>query len=175
MKKLKQNVSEDQRPNTQSLTPGREYSNLPVDLLIDIFLSVSSKAIARLRCVSKLWSSILRRQDFTELFLTKSLTLPRLLFAFQLDDKLFFSSSLQTPKWDKTSSPVIVDHQTYFPKKNAISSTDYHHLNGLICRQDQRPRSAVICNPSTGESLTLPEVSTKGIDKRSYFIGYDPI
>ncbi|KAJ4896765.1 F-box domain protein [Raphanus sativus] len=84
MKKLKQNVSEDQRSNTQSLTPGREYSNLPVDLLIDIFLRVSSKAIARLRCVSKLWSSILRRQDFTELFLTKSLTLPRLLSVFNL-------------------------------------------------------------------------------------------
>lgn len=33
----------------------------------------------------------------------------------------------------------------------------------------------MICNPSTGESLTLPEVSTKGMDKRSYFRGYDPI
>ncbi|KAH0873298.1 hypothetical protein HID58_070660 [Brassica napus] len=41
--------------------------------------------------------------------------------------------------------------------------------------KQQRPRSAVICNPSTGESLTLPEVSTERIDKRSYFIGYDPI
>ncbi|WZZ65423.1 hypothetical protein YC2023_076793 [Brassica napus] len=52
MKKLKQNVLEDQGSNTQSLTLGREYSDLPDHLLIDIFFRVPSKAIARLHCVS---------------------------------------------------------------------------------------------------------------------------
>ncbi|XP_024006078.1 F-box protein At1g53790 [Eutrema salsugineum] len=71
MKKLKQNVSgcSDQ---------------IPVDLLIEIFLRVSSKSIVRFRCVSKFWRSLLRRPNFTELFLTKSLARPLLLFAFQV-------------------------------------------------------------------------------------------
>ncbi|KAF3526078.1 hypothetical protein F2Q69_00048026 [Brassica cretica] len=57
MKKLKQNVLEDQGSNTQSLTLGREYSDLPDHLLIDIFFRVPSKAIARLHCVSVFNSS----------------------------------------------------------------------------------------------------------------------
>ncbi|CAA7047915.1 unnamed protein product [Microthlaspi erraticum] len=32
----------------------------------------------------------------------------------------------------------------------------------------------VICNPSTGQSLTLPKVKTRRIDVTSFF-GYDPI
>ncbi|KAH0873299.1 hypothetical protein HID58_070661 [Brassica napus] len=97
MKKLKQNVLEDQGSNTQSLTLGREYSDLPDHLLIDIFFRLDFIAYR---------SSILRRQDFTELFLTKSLTLPRLLFAFEVGGKLFVTSSLQIPNWDNTSVEI---------------------------------------------------------------------
>ncbi|CAN6916304.1 unnamed protein product, partial [Brassica oleracea] len=53
---------------------GREGSALPIptDLIIEIFSRLSLKSIAICRCVSKLWASILRLPDFTDLFLTKS-------------------------------------------------------------------------------------------------------
>ncbi|KAG2313901.1 hypothetical protein Bca52824_017023 [Brassica carinata] len=39
--------------------------------------------------------SILFRRDFTELFLTRSISRPRLLFTFKVEDKLFIYSSPQ--------------------------------------------------------------------------------
>ncbi|KAF3599329.1 hypothetical protein F2Q69_00034690 [Brassica cretica] len=75
------NVSGDcqsinRRHNKRSKTSdnGREGSALPIptDLIIEIFSRLSLKSIAICRCVSKLWASILRLPDFTDLFLTKS-------------------------------------------------------------------------------------------------------
>ncbi|CAA7018513.1 unnamed protein product [Microthlaspi erraticum] len=161
MKRLKKNDSEFQ---------------IPADLLIDISLRCPSKSIARFRCVSKFWFSVLGRPEFTESFLTKSLTRPRLLFAFEVDGRLFFSSSLQVPNpKDKTSSLVVVDHQTSFPTGG--SSNEFHHLNGLVYRQEQRKTQSVlvICHPSTGTSLTLLDAKTEKLVKRNYLIGYDPM
>ncbi|CAL9216908.1 unnamed protein product, partial [Arabidopsis halleri] len=53
------------------------------DLFLEIFSRLPTYSVGRSRCVSKQWASILGRQDFTELFLTKSSTRPRLLFALQ--------------------------------------------------------------------------------------------
>ncbi|XP_010495953.1 PREDICTED: putative F-box protein At2g19630 [Camelina sativa] len=53
----------------------------PIDLIIEILLRLPVNSIARCRCVSKLWATILSRTDFTELFLTRSLARPKLLFA----------------------------------------------------------------------------------------------
>ncbi|CAA7018274.1 unnamed protein product [Microthlaspi erraticum] len=120
---------------------------------------------------------ILVVQNFIESFLTKSLTCPRLLFAIQVDGKLFFSSSLQAPNPNnKTSSSlVLVDHQLYFPTDG--SSKEFHHLNGLVYRQEQRKTQSVgvICHPSTGKSVTLPQVKTKKLAKTNGFIGFDPM
>ncbi|XP_019099674.1 PREDICTED: putative F-box protein At3g47020 [Camelina sativa] len=61
----------------------RENSKeIPVDLLIEIFSRLTVKDLARCRCLSKLWSSILRRQYFTELFLKISSAQPRTLLTF---------------------------------------------------------------------------------------------
>ena len=66
---------------TRSMTR-RHRNSLPVpdDLAMEIFTRLPSKAMAMCRCACKLWSSMLRRQDFTELFLTKSCARPQLLF-----------------------------------------------------------------------------------------------
>jgi len=47
-------------------------NSIPNDLVYEILLRLPAKSVARCRCLSKLWSSILSHQDFTELFLTKS-------------------------------------------------------------------------------------------------------
>lgn len=105
--------------STRSKTSDKESETsalpLPIDLTIDIFSRLPSKSIAVCRCVSKPWASTLLRQDFADLFLTKSSTRPpQLLFAQQKDGSLFFSSSSSPPppppqpqNPEENSSPVV--------------------------------------------------------------------
>ncbi|AEC06904.1 unnamed protein product [Arabidopsis thaliana] len=89
---------------------------IPIDLIIEIFLRLSVNSIARCRCVSKQWASTLSRPYFTELFLTRSLARPKLLFAYRKgSDYLFLSSpQLQNPDDDhKKSSPVVVNYHMH--------------------------------------------------------------
>ncbi|ESQ47986.1 hypothetical protein EUTSA_v10022199mg [Eutrema salsugineum] len=175
MENLKQQVLDltISRHDTQSWS-SRDHT-IPHDILIDIFSRTPSKSIARSRCVSKTWKSILHGPDFTKLFLRRSLSRPRLLFTFIEDESLFFFSSSQPQKPDKNSSLVAnADHHTKF--SHHVSSGICRSVNGQICTQDRgwRYTVPVICNPSTGESIILPLLELDRIDEKRYF-GYDPI
>ncbi|KAF2614297.1 hypothetical protein F2Q70_00013268 [Brassica cretica] len=136
----------------------------------------SNSSIARFRCASKFLASILRRHDFTELFLTKSLTRPRLLFTVKTKGKLLFYSSPQPHNPDDNSSLVATSyHPTLVP--------DYQPtyickpVCGLVlfqgCGRRKRP---MICNPAKGKVRTLPKVPRKGINTpKGIYLGYDPI
>ncbi|XP_010480341.1 PREDICTED: F-box protein DOR-like [Camelina sativa] len=152
-----------------------EYSEpIPVDMIYEILLSLPAKSIARFRSVSKLWCSILGRTDFTELFLTKSSCRPQLLLSCVKDNELFFFSTPQT------------NCENWFP----VVAADYHMklrcdeflqifnpISGLVCFKDKRGRKnvTVICNPSTGQSFTLPKMKTRRRVALSSYLGYDPI
>ncbi|XP_010418673.1 PREDICTED: putative F-box protein At3g23960 [Camelina sativa] len=152
---------------------------IPIDLVIEILARLQAKYIGRCRCVSKLWANILCRQDFTELFLTKSFARPQLLFACLMNDSglSFFSSSHQP---QKILTAIDTTYLTHVPKTYQVCGT----INGLICLKGIRifkgcmnPASAlVLCNPTTRESLPLPKMKTtrrKENDVKSYF-GYVP-
>ncbi|CAF2043901.1 unnamed protein product, partial [Brassica napus] len=80
-------------------------NSIPPDLSYEIFSRLSTKTIARCRCVSKLWRSILRSADFTELFLTKSSARPSLLFALKrATNEFHFYSSPQIHIQNEKSS-----------------------------------------------------------------------
>ncbi|CAN7111768.1 unnamed protein product [Brassica rapa subsp. narinosa] len=83
---------------------------IPDDLAVEIFSRLPSKAIGRCRCTCKLLSSMLRRQDFIDLFLTKSFARPQLLFACQdyYSNYIFFSSSPH-PEEENSSVQGIVN------------------------------------------------------------------
>ena len=183
MEDLEQQFSEGlilstSRHETQSSNSVREHSPdpIPVDLLIEIFSRVPLKSIARFHCLSKFFASILRRHDFTELFLTKSLTRPRLLFTVKTKGKLLFYSSPQPHNPDDNSSLVATSyHPTLVP--------DYQPtyickpVCGLVllqgCGRRKRP---LICNPAKGKVRTLPKVPRKGINTpKGIYLGYDPI
>ena len=158
MENMEQQFSEGQLLSTsghetQSLNSVRQYSSdqIPVDLLMEIFSLVPLKSIARFHCLSKFLASILRRHDFTQLFLTKSLTRPRFLFTVKSKGKLFLYSSPQPHNPDNNSSLVATSyHPTLVP--------DYHptyiskHVCGLVllqrCGKRKRP---LICNPAKGK------------------------
>ncbi|KAG2327708.1 hypothetical protein Bca52824_010436 [Brassica carinata] len=172
-----------------TITPLTKLSNstnvrvdsLPTDLLIEIFSRFPTKHIAkyiaRCRCVSKLWSSVFYRPEFTDvLFLTKSSSIPQLLFACQTQSELLFFSSPQPQGPDENPSLVTASYLTRVPFN--FSSERFSTINGFLCLRDdivegrKSSKMPFICNPSTGQRLPLPKMETVG--QKSYF-GYDPI
>ncbi|KAF3545986.1 hypothetical protein DY000_02009945 [Brassica cretica] len=135
----------------------KNYDSIPTDLIPEILLRLPGKSIARFRCVSKLWLSILTR--------------PRLLVALERanEEMLFFSSPHpQNPydnPYDKPSPVVAADFLMKFvcPELRAFTS-------GLIylCSNER-----VIYNLSTGEYVNLPDL--KRYRKSNSFLGYDPL
>ncbi|XP_023644554.1 putative F-box protein At1g53360 [Capsella rubella] len=174
--RIQENHREQQFSITQSSNSVREYSDpIPVDVLIDIFSRVSATSLARFRCVSKLWESIICSHDFTELFLTKSLARPRLLFIFEANKELCVFSSPQ-PQNPHEISTLIATPYKCFPKYLSYEST--HDISakvlcGLVLLHDWKIKARVICNLATGESITLPTVKATGVGKN--FFGFDPI
>ncbi|EFH67592.1 hypothetical protein ARALYDRAFT_891482 [Arabidopsis lyrata subsp. lyrata] len=171
------------RRNTQSSTSTNVGENentntFSIDLIIEILSRLSSKSIAICCCVSKQWSSLLRRQDFTELFLTSSSSRPRLLFAVEFDSKWHFFSSPQPRNLDEHVSVVVTDCHMGFSgdwyKEICLSANGLFYLNDKQMLKGKIDRIPVICNPSTGQHLLLPKVRAKNVDLRSFF-GYDPI
>ncbi|XP_010445843.1 PREDICTED: F-box protein At3g47030-like [Camelina sativa] len=150
-----------------------EYSKeIPVDLLIDVFSRLPLKDVASCRCVSKLWSSILRCPEFTQLFLKISTVRPRILFTFLYNDKRIFYSMPQDLNPNRNySSPISPYYQMQFPKGLGSCEDMCPSILGLICNKSKKP---MICNPSTGEYISLPLAKTKRNQMRPYF-GYDPI
>ncbi|XP_013614319.1 PREDICTED: F-box protein DOR-like [Brassica oleracea var. oleracea] len=81
MESRRRNVAGDPKTISKPLDAEEFSSMIPIELTIEIFSRLPLKSIARCRCVSKHWASILLRPDFTDLFFTKSLARPKLLFA----------------------------------------------------------------------------------------------
>ncbi|KAH0886640.1 hypothetical protein HID58_062736 [Brassica napus] len=165
MKTRRRNLSGDRlttttRRNTRSKTSENGRGNslpFPIDLIMEIFSRLPVKSIAICRCVSKTWASVLRRQDFTELFLSRSRTLPKLLLAYQKDGDLFFYSAPQPQNPDENSSSVVATYHMKFSFE-ADFLGDAFEISGL----DQ------------GLLLPLPRVKTRRVKSMSLF-GYDPI
>ncbi|KAL0679529.1 hypothetical protein Bca4012_007510 [Brassica carinata] len=181
MKRLEQQLSTTSIHETQSSNSVRNHSDPPSRddlLIISIFSRLPLKSIARFRCVSKFLASILRRHDFTELFLTKSLTSPRLLFTVNATNgKLLFYSTPQPHIPEHNSCLVPTPYHTSFPEY--LPSDKCSTVCGLELLQGWKRKVRVICNPATGEFLTLPKVKVKSnpteIAQTKTYLGYDPI
>ncbi|ESQ33709.1 hypothetical protein EUTSA_v10009603mg, partial [Eutrema salsugineum] len=168
---------------------GESLEPIPTDLIIEIFSRSPTKSVARFRSLSKQWSSILSRSHFTELFLTRSWTRPRLLFAVQRSNVwLFYLSPQPQNPYDHKSSSLILaaDFHIKFHRYNmwmdtsSISRSSCSYASGLVCfsgmwisLEDDCP-VPVICNPNTGQYATLPKIRTYGSTSYS-FLGFDPV
>ncbi|KAL0800394.1 hypothetical protein Bca101_055569 [Brassica carinata] len=163
--------------STTSLTyVGGNSEMLPIDLIIEILQRLPAKTIAKCRCVSKQWGSLLCNPHFTKSFLTCSSTRPRLLFTFEFGGKWHFFSSPQPQNVDE--QVVIADYHMSFSgdwyKQICISANGFIYLYDKMMLKEKMERVPVICNPSTGQKIYLPKVLAKNKDLRS-FLGYDPI
>ncbi|KAG2308799.1 hypothetical protein Bca52824_028547 [Brassica carinata] len=167
-----------------TFSPRVTRSSLPIpeDLVLEIFSRLPSKAIARCCCVSKLWSSMLRSQYFTESFLTKSSARPQLLFSFEDDREIIFFSSPHPENPEENSYVVAANHLACFPRSYGFfGCTSGFFAYGAtrifdLTKSGKNPVYVpVICNPKTGQSLTLPRLKSRKIFGRESYFGYDPI
>ncbi|CAA7026609.1 unnamed protein product [Microthlaspi erraticum] len=152
--------------------------SIPTDLFLDIFSRLPVKSVAKCLFVSKQWASIICRPDFTELFLTRSNTRPRLLFAVKelsISEWHFFSLPQPQNPYEKSSLVVFHDSHIKFPKGMRLDFCG--HASGLIYFHGTSERVEdtmhVMHNPSTGQYEFSPELR-KGRDSQCY-LGFDPI
>ncbi|XP_010472537.1 PREDICTED: F-box protein At1g53790-like isoform X2 [Camelina sativa] len=176
--KLKQLASDDDDRLTISkcntCTPSSSSSSslsdsIPPDVFTEIISRLPAKSIPNCRRVSKSWAATLRSSDFDELFLTKSPNQPLILFAFMIEDRLPFFTSPQDH--EDSSSLEATRHHTYLQIDRFSKITP--PVRGLLCIEDKR-RMLVICNPITGESVTLPKPESNLMWSRSV-LGYEPV
>ncbi|XP_024012273.1 putative F-box protein At1g31000 [Eutrema salsugineum] len=140
--------------NPRETEERRNSDSLPLDMLFDILLRLPAKSVARLVGVSKLFATIIRSKDFTRAFrLRSSKQKQRILLAFtELDKEKGRENCMACPAPDiRYDRPECV-----------------HGLVSFVYGGEQ-----VICNPSTGISITLPLVKSRRVLKR--YLGYDPV
>ncbi|KAL5727834.1 hypothetical protein ACHQM5_000980 [Ranunculus cassubicifolius] len=154
---------------------------LPQDITFDIISRLSVKFVMRCRCVSKTWRAWLSNQHFINLHLIRA--------ARDNDRSLLLTSS------SSTSSTKIKDGQEYpciefkfrvhlIESMHDLGMENYSvprfevpfHIraascNGLLCSLVFSKKTALICNPFTGETLELssPDV---GYEISDMYIGF---
>ncbi|KAF8083234.1 hypothetical protein N665_0787s0016 [Sinapis alba] len=148
---------------------GKYSYPIPLELLFIIFLKLPAKTLARCVCVSKLWASIIRSQDFIISFQSQS----RILFFVRDYYQTGFENRFFLLTQQGTSS--FLSRTTCHVSVSRSRSRQPQEVNGLICCG--YGRSPVIYNPTSGKSLTLPRIYV-GQNVGPYvenILGYDPI
>ncbi|KAG7580624.1 F-box domain [Arabidopsis suecica] len=167
MKKSKITVKRVWKKETIAKNDEENTVSIPLDLIREILTRLPPKPLVKLISISKLWYSTIRKKDFTDLFLARSLIRPCFLFTFSYAaaNRFFFNSFFyKSPSslHRNTTSYTTLD-QDY-----TISSP----VRGLMsCHNGSK---VVIFNPSTGQVLALPKVKTRRKSVLS-FLGYDPV
>ncbi|XP_020866667.1 putative F-box protein At5g42430 isoform X1 [Arabidopsis lyrata subsp. lyrata] len=139
---------------------GENSDSIPIDLILEILSRLPSKSIARFRCLSKLWGSMLRQPYFTELFLTRSSARPRLLIGIrsQNGEFSFFSTPHPQNPYGKSSLVVTADFHMKFsedmrPVFCCVTSGLIYFSSMRISKDENEDEVPVLCNPITGQSL----------------------
>ncbi|OAP15964.1 hypothetical protein AXX17_AT1G33430 [Arabidopsis thaliana] len=168
MKKSHQNkLEEDEKEDTN---PSKlELDSLPLDLKMAILTRIPAKSLMKLRCVSKMWSSIIRSRGFIDSYYAISSKQSRFIVglsnaAFNEPEKqLTFLFSFSHEDGEKSSSSSLVPNfEMAVPCSLAGLSHSLASFHGILAVEGK-----VMCNPNTEQFTTLP-VGT-------IFVGYDPI
>ncbi|KAF8089185.1 hypothetical protein N665_0514s0015 [Sinapis alba] len=129
----------------------RDMSEIPQDLLIEILCRLPGKYLARFKCVSKQWSSLISSRYFCESLhtITQPKQEPHLYMCLVDKDG---QSELLSLSPDKTCC-FAVDQDL-----SIIGMGGYflNGLHGLMCFSIRK--RACIYNPTTGQRLTLPKI-----------------
>ncbi|VYS71198.1 unnamed protein product [Arabidopsis thaliana] len=155
---------------------------IPLDLLIEILTKLPAKSLMTFKCVSKLWSSLIRSRFFSNCYLTvKTPRRPPRLYMSLVDHLLCNSLEVchypcESVLLSSSSSAESLEQDLTIA---GMGGRNMVVLRGLIlyvvCRRGS------ICNPTTRQSVTLPAVKSNILAQKShwnsllYFFGYDPV
>lgn len=147
---------------------------IPLDLEEAILTRLPAKSLMKFRCVSKMWSSMIRSQKFVDSYYAmSSATRSRFTIAFSNgvfaeDDAkrcLFIFSC--SHEGDKSSSSLVANLDKTIPGVSMSLVSMCPSVHGFVTHS--YVDRFTICNPSTGQALTIP-------CKRSRTsLGYDPV
>ncbi|CAH8334273.1 unnamed protein product [Eruca vesicaria subsp. sativa] len=159
-------------------TRRRYMPEIPFDLLVEILIRVPGKYLARFKCVSKQWSSIISSRYFCERLFTirqGKQQQPHLYMCLVDDNEQSALLSMSSTSQDNIC--FVVDQDLSIPERGGYFVNVSH---GLICYTVRK--KACIYNPSTGQRLTLPRIKHDIIADqgqtmyiRRHYIGYDPV
>ncbi|CAL1373594.1 unnamed protein product [Linum trigynum] len=158
--------------NFSSLNPPTSTRDpIPFDVIYDIFTALPVKSLVRFQFLSKFCHSIINDQTFARSH--RPITKP--------DSGLLitFPTKLQTAQTFYISglNGGSATHRLTIPPRFSRYTT--HSINGIVCLDFGL--TAVVCNPSTGRSTTLPFVSNPRATPAppTYYcvnsFGFDPI
>ncbi|KAG7593703.1 F-box associated interaction domain [Arabidopsis thaliana x Arabidopsis arenosa] len=170
MKKSHQNkLEEDEKDTTNPSKLGLD--SLPLDLKMAILTRMPAKCLMKLRCVSKMWSSIIRSRGFIDSYYAMSSRQSRFVVGFsngafgKPEEKLTFFFSFSHDEGQESSS-LLPTFEMAMPSFLFSSfggyCTSFHGI--LTLKGDGR---TVMCNPNTEQFTRLPANTS--------YVGYDPI
>ncbi|XP_059658428.1 putative F-box protein At1g47790 [Cornus florida] len=169
------------------------WSSLPKGVMCEILKQFPVKTLLKLRCVSKVWCSIIDDPDFIRLHHNHSHTRPdgvSILLMIKCNDMNYGSDSGDYYKLysqDPEGGPIV--HLLKVPSVFVRSYGNYYDfqpdhedtlqsVNGLVCIQNR------IWNPSTRQRIHIPtrktQVEGEDYPRREfrfysrYFLGFDP-
>lgn len=156
---------------------------IPFDLLIEILTKLPAKSLMRFKCVSKLWSSLIRSRFFSNRYLTvASPHRPPRLYMSLVDHLVCNSMEVcHNPRESlllssSSSSAESFDQDLTIP---GMGGRNMVVLRGLILYKVCK--KACIYNPTTRQSVTLPTIKSNIFPQEYYrktvlyFFGHDPV
>ncbi|XP_059658429.1 putative F-box protein At3g52320 [Cornus florida] len=158
---------------SSSVPPEILWSSLPL-----ILKQFPVKTLLKLRCVSKVWCSIIDDPDFIRLHHKHSHTRPDGVSIVLMnkdggDYQLYSVDPEGGPLVDLLEVPSLFVSKYYSSvyEPNYADTIQLQSVNGLVCIQNR------IWNPSTRQRIEIPprkESTTTFLDVPTYLLGFDP-
>ncbi|KAL6905528.1 hypothetical protein ACP4OV_003129 [Aristida adscensionis] len=137
---------------------GTQAAALPDDLVVEILARLPARSLCRFRCVSRSWRRLISDPAHRARFAQTLSGLFRVRHYRSLPG-WSFAAGLSTPP---PPPPPGVDTALSFLPAGCGETTLVHTCNGLLLlrrRSPPQPPFYVVCNPATGEWITLPQPS----------------
>ncbi|XP_060212266.1 putative F-box protein At1g52490 [Lycium barbarum] len=144
-------------------------SEIPSDIISDIFSWLPIKSLCRFKCVSRFYNSLVSDPSFVDIHLSRSKYPPdKIEFLAHSREKNFYTVDLKVE--DKKASALCIK------ELDGISCTNIGYVNGLFLLWSRNMQQPVIYNPTTKKKRTLPSLNLVGDGTLfyDYSFGFEP-
>ncbi|XP_021750196.1 F-box/kelch-repeat protein At3g23880-like [Chenopodium quinoa] len=136
-------------------------ASLPMELITSILTRLPAKSLARFKCVSKDWNSLLKTSHFLKLYLAQSLSSNNRLLILNYGSHLETTPLKLNSEFDPSANATTYsrfDLPTSFSGYEFSISGSCNGLVALSCRNVDNPQlfEIMLWNPSTNTHIILP-------------------